>query len=652
MEAHSSTRSPRRGSLRCLVVLAALSTLCLAPDASSFPRQPISHGATAPASRDSILLTCVVLHALSGDTLDARCTIVDALGRPHWPAPAESCLYHEPCGAHGPYFYARGSFTVAVPPGPTFVGVSHGIEFAASADTVVVTSDSLLCIRLEEVHDMSAEGWYSGDCHMHYCHPGGVYDVDVPTVYRIACAEDINVVNCLDNTHSFCGGPDPCSCPERIVYVTEEQRSSVYGHTAFLGLATLVEPFYSTWEPLISSMAPSVHEQPNGVVVSAHPVSTDDFFDIDSGPSATMLARTLPVDVVSGAIDGFEVLSYSNCHNRGRELDLWYRLLNCGFALSACAGTDACPNRLTGRPVGGYRVYVRIPERSLCCESWLAGLARGHTFVTNGPLITEFELSGAAPGDTLALDGESAVLSGSVSVTSALPLRRIDIVRNGESALSFCLPPACCSFDTTFTMTIDESSWVAGRVFGLDQSWHTMGDSLFAHTTPVYVALGSRRVVVQEDAEALSEWIADLEELAHERGEWTSPADSAAAFAAFAGARSFYDALAAGGPTCINDETGDHVAETGMRLSVWPNPARGRVALALDVAEACRGCVAVYSVAGKLVRMLSDGHVERGRCSLTWDGRDARGRPASTGVYLVRATMGTDTRTSKIVLLR
>ncbi len=635
-------------SVLAFAVLPSLSSPLLGAAAGQHDHEALS----APATRDSVRLTCVVLHGGTGEALDARCTIADAYGHPRWPAPAESCLYHEASWSHGPYFYANAPFSVDVPPGPTFVGASHGVEFSVYGETVLVSSDTLLTITLDPTLAGATPGWYSGDCHVHYCHPGGSYELDIPGMFCLSCAEDIQFLHCLDNTHGFCGGPDPCSRPGRVVYITEEQRSSVYGHSGFLGLSSLVEPFHTTWEPLISTLAESVHEQPNGVVISAHPVSTDDFFDLDSGPSATMLARTLPVDVLSGEIDGFEVLSYSNYHHFGRELDLWYRLLNCGFELTACAGTDACPNNMRTAPVGGYRVYVCTDEPELCCDSWLAGLRSGRTFVTNGPLVTSFEIDGARPGQTVSYEEEFTVLAGSVSIESVLPVSRVDVVRNGETAMSFCLPPGCCAFDTTFSLPTCESCWVAARVFGQKNNWATMGDSLFAHTTPVYVTLAGRRVAVHEDAEALAEWVENLEELAEDRGEWISAADSAAAFAAFAGARSFYDNLASGAQTDVDESPPTPVASSEGGLSVWPNPTRDGVALMLSTPGTCRGRVTVHTVSGRLVRVLVGDDLNGGACSLRWDGTDTEGRRVAAGIYLVSAKVGERSETAKVVLLR
>jgi len=46
--------------------------------------------------------------------------------------------------------------------------------------------------------------------------------------------------------------------------------------------------------------------------------------------------------------------------------------------------------------------------------------------------------------------------------------------------------------------------------------------------------------------------------------------------------------------------------------------------------------LAVHDLGGRLVRTLWDGALAAGRHSLVWDGVDARGAAAASGVYLVR----------------
>ena len=83
-----------------------------------------------------------------------------------------------------------------------------------------------------------------------------------------------------------------------------------------------------------------------------------------------------------------------------------------------------------------------------------------------------------------------------------------------------------------------------------------------------------------------------------------------------------------------------------------PNPSRGRTVFAVDVP--CSGTVrlAVYDVAGRLIRRLKDGPVRSGEHLFVWDGRDGEGRPVAAGVYFCVAEAGGENASRKIVLVR
>lgn len=70
-----------------------------------------------------------------------------------------------------------------------------------------------------------------------------------------------------------------------------------------------------------------------------------------------------------------------------------------------------------------------------------------------------------------------------------------------------------------------------------------------------------------------------------------------------------------------------------------PNPARGRVELALTLAAAGPLRVEIFDVRGRLVRRLLDRELQAaGPLALRWDGRDERGVEAPSGVFRARVT--------------
>lgn len=93
-------------------------------------------------------------------------------------------------------------------------------------------------------------------------------------------------------------------------------------------------------------------------------------------------------------------------------------------------------------------------------------------------------------------------------------------------------------------------------------------------------------------------------------------------------------------------------AESALALSCHPNPFGPRTTVSYFLPEQAEVELAVYDVSGRLVAALESGHRAAGEHTVRWDGANARGRPAATGIYFVRLTTGTDTRSIKTALLR
>jgi len=83
-----------------------------------------------------------------------------------------------------------------------------------------------------------------------------------------------------------------------------------------------------------------------------------------------------------------------------------------------------------------------------------------------------------------------------------------------------------------------------------------------------------------------------------------------------------------------------------------PNPFHSQTTIRFSMPGPARATLAVYAVDGTLVRTLLDGSVDDVGGEVTWDGLDANGRPASSGVYFCRLTVDSHSLTRKIVLAR
>ncbi|MGE5177275.1 MAG: hypothetical protein ACM3JJ_13000 [Hyphomicrobiales bacterium] len=113
-------------------------------------------------------------------------------------------------------------------------------------------------------------------------------------------------------------------------------------------------------------------------------------------------------------------------------------------------------------------------------------------------------------------------------------------------------------------------------------------------------------------------------------------------------------------PTAADDpppapEPPPPAAPRAIRVSAArPNPFSSETAASVEVPARDEGHVraTVWNVRGLLVRTLYDAPAPGGRLTLRWDGRDAHGGQAASGVYWLRIESGGERRATRIVRLR
>jgi len=97
---------------------------------------------------------------------------------------------------------------------------------------------------------------------------------------------------------------------------------------------------------------------------------------------------------------------------------------------------------------------------------------------------------------------------------------------------------------------------------------------------------------------------------------------------------------------------------TGGRLNAAlyapsPNPTAGSTSIRFDVPTHVGPVkLMVYNVKGQLVRAIVNGESERGRHVSIWDGTNTQGQRVPSGVYFVRLSVGGETKTNKMMVLR
>jgi hypothetical protein len=326
----------------------------------------------------------------------------------------------------------------------------------------------------------------------------------------ICAAEDLRVCNMMVansdgdgvfDREYFRGHADDLSTDETVLYWNEEFRSTIWGHMTLLNLKQLVEPIFTgfahTTHPhdhtTNADIADHTHDQ-DGHVNYTHPAH-----NVKDPYLSAYSAKELPIDVALGTVDSIDVMG----SNHQANMAIWYRLLNCGFAVPASAGTDCFSNRVPARLPGEARVYVKIDE-PFSYQRWIDGLQQGRTFVTNGPML-ELTAGEKAIGETITLSEPGDVRLRS-RVTSQFPMARAEVVFNGKVIATKSRDPKnATSIQLDQSISVPHSGWIAVRAYG--QPHRDAIPSQFAHTSPIYVSVEGYPNDAREDAEYFVAWI-------------------------------------------------------------------------------------------------------------------------------------------------
>jgi hypothetical protein len=412
------------------------------------------------------------------------------------------------------FFHGEDSFDIEMPSGETLIEAARGQEYRLTSQTVMLQPGrpAEVTLRLARWTDQTQSGYWSADVHIHANYTSPHHQVIEPRDVRLQLsAEDLNYGNMMvansggafiHDREYFEGKPHRFSTERYLMYWNEENRSSAYGHMCFLGLKKLVEPFYNGfrdtphWEdyPANFPLAQEVFNQ-NGAVSYAHPGMIPTF------EAASI--KEMPVDLALGQQTAMDVLSNND---ENATIELWYRLLNCGFRVGISAGTDSFTNVVDHYVAGGGRVYVQTGPR-FDYAAWLDGYRRGRSFASNGPVMT-LSVNGKSPGDEVQLTAANEVAV-QASVDTQVPLDRVELMVNGRP-LHTASADGKTKIEFQTRVPIRESSWIALRALG-PRHRLIMNDTMaFAHTSPVYVSVGGRPVRVADDVRFYREWVERL----------------------------------------------------------------------------------------------------------------------------------------------
>ena len=89
-----------------------------------------------------------------------------------------------------------------------------------------------------------------------------------------------------------------------------------------------------------------------------------------------------------------------------------------------------------------------------------------------------------------------------------------------------------------------------------------------------------------------------------------------------------------------------------MLYQNYPNPFNPSTSIRCYIPSASVVSLEIFDVSGQRVKTLIDREKRNGYILVNWDGRDRKGNPVSSGVYLCRLTVPDKTLSKKMILLR
>jgi hypothetical protein len=289
-----------------------------------------------------------------------------------------------------------------------------------------------------------------------------------------------------------------------------EYRNDMLGHVHALGPKSPPRRYYSgfersdhphDWPP--NSVACRELRELDAAVGYAHPSftrfaslgSTEDFF---RNPRSVE-ARELIADAALGIVDSVDIISPFNDEG---ALFLYYKLLSCGLRLAATAGTDTFLSfsRLgtASNPPGWGRVYANLDHQPLSVVAFKDAIRAGRTIVTDGPWLA-LQVNGKGPGSVLDLAvGARLDIQASVSGPGAEHLSLV----GSDGVLADVVAKSDVRIDG---LPAELPTWIAAVARGPGHP-NTLDRSVLAHTSPIYVDVGGRRVARR----AAAQWCLDF----------------------------------------------------------------------------------------------------------------------------------------------
>lgn len=403
-------------------------------------------------------------------------------------------------------------YTLLLEAGTYTLTFTRGFEY--SVKTVELTVEDYKTyyvedVRLIELHDSTADGWYLGDLHQHSRFSDGKDEVDQVLLSNIAMGLDFGFLsdhNSADGLAEWVQGSrfvcdyDPFGEPIHFLALRAVEITTDYGHLQSLGVGNVFQEAdinankgEDPMEEIRSMMEEVVRS--GAIAQINHPFATSnlgfDYWEI--------LDEFDTIEIWNGLYE-------PNANENLAAKLKWFELLN-GYSAGenkffpATGGSDN--HDVSGEyqtayadlstPEGIYTdqylragVYSGMPATIIRAEGGLTEAAvytairGGHSYLTNGPEILA-TIGSAGYGDSFSLEGATAV-DLDLDLFSRDSVTRINIYKNGETVVTVLL------LDSGFPINLQETVTVEGVAAGDWIVIEVIGENtLYAITNPIFI---------------------------------------------------------------------------------------------------------------------------------------------------------------------
>lgn len=388
------------------------------------------------------------------------------------------------------HFVSPGVAEIDLGPGAYRFEIDRGPEYLVVTGAVrIIEGKNLeLTNRLQRLADLSKEGWWSGELHVHR---------PLTDIQLLMRAEDLHVAPVITWWNTQSEWSKRAMPPALLVQFDGNRFYHLTGGEDERAGGALL--YFNLSQPLAIRTAGREYPSPMKFLAEARQhqgvwVDIEKPFWYDT-----------PVWLSSGMVDSIGIahnhmqrdgVMANEAWGRARDKkrlpdpqgnglwtqEIYYHILNCGLRLPPSAGSASgvLPN-----PVGYDRMYVHL-DGEPSYEKWWQALKAGRVFVSNGPLL-RCRADGQLPGHTFRSEtGAELDLKLEAVLDSRDPISAIEIIRDGRVIRTLS--------DSSWKRTVSlgainfkESGWFLVRAIAAVPTTFR-----FASTGPFYVEVGPR----------------------------------------------------------------------------------------------------------------------------------------------------------------